>query len=135
MNEARRLYLSTYGVVDTLDDYMSKLNMKYTSWKYWHAAMLHYKKMVIVMAYDIYTRVATGNAGDKYKVDMPLGFAAFRERLSAQMMAYDPSERKYAGDALFRKSNRQPQEEEGAFTRTCEPGGRAQGGAGEPQAL
>ena len=83
---------------------MSKLNMKYTSWKYWHAAMLHYKKMVIVMAYDIYTRVATGKAGDKYKVGMPLGFAAFRERLSAQMVAYDPSERKYAGDALFRKS-------------------------------
>ena len=59
----------------TLDKYMFTLNMHYTSWKYWHAAMLHYKKMVIVMAFDIYTRVATGKAGDKYKVDMPLGFA------------------------------------------------------------
>ena len=67
-----------HGVVDTLDDYMSKLNMQYTSWKYWHAAMLHYKKMVIVMG--IYTRVAAGKAGDKHKVGTPLGFAAFRER-------------------------------------------------------
>jgi len=65
MNEARRLYLSTYGVIDTLDNYISKLNMQYTSWKYWHAAMLHYKKMVIVMAYDIYSRCAAGKAGDK----------------------------------------------------------------------
>ena len=56
----------------------------------------------------MYSRVAGGRAGDKYKVDKPLGFAAFRERLSAQMMAYDPSERKYAGDALFRKSTATP---------------------------
>ena len=108
MNEARRLYLSTYGIIDTLDKYMSTLNMHYTSWKYWHAAMLHYKKLVVIMSYDMYTRVAAGKAGDKYKMDKPLGFAAFRERLSAQMMAYDPSERKYAGDALFRKSTATP---------------------------
>ena len=36
-------------------------------------------------------------------MDKPLGFAAFREQLSAQMMAYDPSEKKYPGDELFRK--------------------------------
>ena len=102
MNEARRLYLDTYGIIDTMDSYMSKLNMHYTSWKYWHAAMLHYKKMVIVMSYDTYSRCAAGKAGDKYKVDKPLGFAAFRERLSAQMMAYDPTKLLYPGDNLFR---------------------------------
>ena len=91
MNEARRLYLSTHGIIDSMDQYMSNLNCTTRSWKYWHAAMLHYKELVVVMSYDMYSRVAGGRAGDKYKVDKPLGFAAFRERLSSQMMAYDPS--------------------------------------------
>ena len=91
------------SATDTLDKYMFTLNMHYTSWKYWHAAMLHYKKMVVVMSYDIYSRVASGKAGGTYKVDKPLGFAALREQLSAQMMAYDPRQKKYPGDALSRK--------------------------------
>ena len=33
----------------------------------------------------------THEKGDEFKVDKPLGFADFRERLSLQMMEYDPA--------------------------------------------
>lgn len=74
------------------------------------------------MTFDIYTRVAAGKTGDKYKAQEPLGFAAFRER------------EEVCGRRALPQEHRQPQEEEGAFTRAREPGGRARGGAGEPQA-
>ena len=49
-----------------------------------------------------YKRCASGAAGDEFKLGQPLGYAAFRERLSQQMIEYDPVHLKYPGDELFR---------------------------------
>ena len=53
------------------------------------------------MTFDIYTRVAAGKTGDKYKAQEPLGFAAFRER------------EEVCGRRALPQEHRQPQEEEG----------------------
>jgi hypothetical protein len=34
MNDARELYLKTYGIIDTLDKYILNANIGYRSWKY-----------------------------------------------------------------------------------------------------
>jgi hypothetical protein len=49
MNDARKLYLATYGAIDTMDHLIKNCDMKYHSWKYWHAAMLLAKMMAIVV--------------------------------------------------------------------------------------
>jgi hypothetical protein len=61
MNHARELYLKTYGIIDTLDKYISNANIGYRSWKYWHAAMNHGKAMALAVAYDVYKECAEGN--------------------------------------------------------------------------
>jgi hypothetical protein len=50
MNDARELYLKTYGIIDTLNKYVSNANISYRSWKYWHAAMNHAKAMGLAVA-------------------------------------------------------------------------------------
>jgi hypothetical protein len=60
MNDARALYLKTYGIIDTLDKYVANANLGYRSWKYWHAAMNHAKAMGLAVAYDIYKECAEG---------------------------------------------------------------------------
>ena len=54
MNDARELYLRTYGIIDSLDHLIKNCEMHYRSWKYWHSAMLRAKAMAVVVAYDMY---------------------------------------------------------------------------------
>ena len=61
MNEARRLYLSTYHRIDKLDQHISNTNVYFRTWKYWHAAMNHALSMAVCIAYDVYKEVAEGN--------------------------------------------------------------------------
>ena len=61
MNDARALYLATYVIIDNVDKLIKYSNMSICSWKYWHAAMLHAKKMVCVIAYDMYLECSEGN--------------------------------------------------------------------------
>ena len=68
MNEARELYLKTYGTIDKLDHLIKNCNMHYRSWKYWHSAMLHAKAMAICVAYDIYRECATGKLNPAWKL-------------------------------------------------------------------
>jgi hypothetical protein len=94
MNEARQLYLSTYGRIDTLDSMICKCNYYYRSWKYWHSPKLHGDALSVVVAYDMYREMATETAAreafdiqedGKFK---PLDFHDFRDRLAKQGLVY-----------------------------------------------
>ena len=102
MNESRRLYLSTYGAIDRMDHLISNCHMHYRSWKYWHSPMIHAKAMAVVVAYDMYLECCEGKlqAGD-WKVNKPVDFHRFREKLATQMLKYTPADRKYPGDEYF----------------------------------
>jgi hypothetical protein len=78
--------------------------MHYRSWKYWHLDMLHEKAMMIVTAYDMYIKFATSKLDPLWKVQKPMTFWRFRDRISIQMLQYDPQYRLYPGDDTLRKS-------------------------------
>ena len=80
----------------------------FSSWKYWHAPMLHAKAMAVVVAYDIYKECCDGlmRAGE-WKIEKPVSFHLFREKLAKQMLRYNPRDRKYVGDERFRTSTQQ----------------------------
>ena len=113
MNEARSLYLNSYGVIDRIDHLIKNCNLHYRSWKYWHSAMIHAKGMAIVVACDMYLECCTGLLNPNWKCT-PVSFYRFREVLGKQMLAYSPTDRKYPGDESMRvctkqsKKNRTP---------------------------
>ena len=102
MNDARALYLATYGIIDNVDKMIKFSNMKLCSWKYWHAAMLHAKKMVGVIAYDMYLECCEGKLNSLWKVEKPLSFWQFRDKLGQQMLSYNPKFGYYPGDERMR---------------------------------
>jgi hypothetical protein len=105
MNHSRDLYLRTYHKIDGLDHMIKNCNMHYRSFKYWHAAMLHAKKLAISVAYDMYLECCEGDLDEDWfiKEKSRMTFHDFRENLSTQMMKYDPSQNKYKGDIFMRK--------------------------------
>ena len=66
MNEARQLYLASYGRIDTIDSLIKNCRMFYVSWKYWHACKLHVQALGLVVAYDMYKEVVK---------DVPVGIS------------------------------------------------------------
>jgi len=111
MNEARDLYLNTYGVIDRMDHLIKNCNMKYRSWKYWHAGMIHGKALAVVIAYDFYLEACTGNLFKEWEVEKPVSFYRFREVLAHQMLAYSPTNRNYPGDEAMRACTKQRKRE------------------------
>jgi hypothetical protein len=103
MNDARELYLKTYGIIDTLDKYIANANIGYRSWKYWHAAMNHAKAMGLAVAYDMYKECAEGGLDPEWKVDKPLSYHKFHDLLSRQMLQWDPAHQSYPGDKNMRR--------------------------------
>jgi len=79
----------------------------HSSWKYWHSPMNHAKAMTVTIAYDIYLELCEGHLGNEYKIDKPVTFFRFREKLAKQMLHYSPKHRKYPGDDKFRCSTKQ----------------------------
>jgi hypothetical protein len=55
-NEARQLYLASYGVIDTIDLLIKRCNL-YVSWKHWRSCKLHVQALGLVIAYDMYCEV------------------------------------------------------------------------------
>ena len=53
--------------------------------------------MSVVVAYDIYLEVAEGGIRGEWKLDEPMDFWRFRERLANGILKYKPSARKYPG--------------------------------------
>ena len=77
MNEARDLYLKTYGAIDRMDHLIQNCNMKYRTWKCWHSGMIHGKALAVVVAYDFYLEAATGHLFPEWKVEKPVSFYRF----------------------------------------------------------
>lgn len=103
MNHAREFYLKTYGVVDTLDKYISNSKMGYRSWKYWHSAMNHGKGMALAVAYDMYKEVAEGELDPTWKITNVLPYHKFHDKLSKQLLNWDPLNQDYPGDKEMRR--------------------------------
>ena len=101
-NDARLLYLATYGRVDSIDHLISNLGIKYRSWKYWHAAANHFKALGILVAYDVYMELAEGKLDPTLKIDKPVTLHVFQDVLSKQQCEYDPRHQKYPGDENMR---------------------------------
>jgi hypothetical protein len=112
MNDARQLYLATYGRIDTIDNMVKKCQMYYCCWKYWHSAKNHGLSLAVVVAYGMYKECASetlahaafGINPDEMDV---LSFHDFRDRLSAQGLSYSPVHRRYPGDSAMRAVTRQ----------------------------
>ena len=109
MNDARKVYLTSYNKVDVLDHYIQQTPMRYVSWKYWHSGMNHAKPCTVAVAYDIYKEIASGIYNQKFKV-RAVEFHDFKQKLSKQMLSYDPKDGMYPGDASFRIVTRLPKQ-------------------------
>jgi hypothetical protein len=108
MNDARQLYLASYGRIDTIDSLIKHCGLFYCSWKYWHACKLHVMALALVVAYNMYLEVVHEgfpSFGFESKNDAKskcfLDFHQFRDRLSLQGLRYDPEEKKYHGDSAL----------------------------------
>jgi hypothetical protein len=109
MNEARQLYLASYGRIDTIDSLIKNCDMFYVSWKYWHASKLHVQALGLVVAYDMYKEVveegfaAFGFASkDEAVKKCMLDFHSFRDQLAMQGLRYNPQDKRYKGDIGMR---------------------------------
>jgi hypothetical protein len=109
MNEGRVLYLHTYLRIDSIDHLIKNASLFYCSWKYWHSPMLHAFSLAIVTAYDMYLKVAEGKLNPAWQVEKPMDYWHFGEKLSEQMLGYNPASRYYPGDQNMRSATMQTQ--------------------------
>jgi hypothetical protein len=61
--------------------------------------MIHGKTLALVVAYDMYLECTEGDLEPSWKVEKPMDFWSFWEKLSEQMLQYKPTHHKYPGDA------------------------------------
>ena len=66
--------------------------------------MIHAQALAIVTAYDIYCEVVDGDLDSEWRLDGPVDFWSFRDRLSIQMLEYSPTKRQYTGDSAMLSS-------------------------------
>jgi len=97
--------------VDQADHMIKNAAVKYITWKYWHAPYLHAIALGLVVAYDMYQDCIDGYLDEDWKLSKKdksrMSFQMFREKLSEQMLLYNPRLRKYPGDEKFRSSTKQ----------------------------
>ena len=72
--------------------------------------MNHGKKLAVVVAYDMYLECAEGSLTLNWKVDKPVGFHRFREKLALQMLRYNPADNIYPGDENCRAFTKLPKQ-------------------------
>ena len=112
MNNARQVYLFSYGRIDTIDAAIGRCNLNYVSWKYRYAAKLHCDALALVVAYDMYHECATEALArdafsitneDKFKV---LDFNDLCSMAASKILTYNIDGCKYPGDEKMRKNTR-----------------------------
>ena len=113
MNNARSMYLHSYGQVDTLDSMLNRCCIFQKSFKYWHAARNHALSIAIVMAWDMYRECVTESQAhiawgfDERDIarakKSALDFKNFYGKLSLQALAYCPKQKHYLGDQNMRE--------------------------------
>ena len=78
--------------------------MYYQSWKYWHNAELRIKIITIMVAYDMYRDFAEGDFHVDWKLDAPVSWWEFHNKLVIQGTAYDPCKKIYPSDKQIRRT-------------------------------
>ncbi len=68
MNEARETYLKTYSAVDKIYQMLLGWDVKYKSWRWWHAPMRHAKAIAMSIAYSLYLQYAEGSVDPDWRV-------------------------------------------------------------------
>ena len=109
-NEGRQTYLGTYYAIDNVDHMISMAMIKYVTWKYWHAPMLHGLGMAVTAAYDMYSECCDGLLDPEWKVEMKdrMSNSNWRLKASEQMLKYNPAKNGYPGDTTFRAFSKRP---------------------------
>eukprot|EP00536_Pseudo-nitzschia_multiseries_P007605 jgi/Psemu1/18327/gm1.18327_g len=75
------------------------------SWKYCHAPINHAKALSVLTAFDIYQEHADGTHGPAWLLPkrQQSEFRQFKQKLSEQMLGYNPSDKAYPVSALLRE--------------------------------
>jgi hypothetical protein len=68
MNEARETYLKAYSAIDKIDQMLLGWDIKYKSWRWWHAPMRHAKAIAMSMEYSLYLQCAESSVDPDWKV-------------------------------------------------------------------
>ncbi len=68
MNKAHETYLKRYSAIDKIDQMLLGWDVKYKSWRWWHAPMRHAIAITMSMAYSLYFQCAEGNVDLDWKV-------------------------------------------------------------------
>ena len=106
MNDSRYVYLKSYFRIDTIDAMINHCHLSYRCMKYWHSPMNHGIALAIVTAYDMYQEAASGTLDPEWKLEKPMDFYTFRDRLSSQGLFYKPRNKHYPGDEMLRQNTR-----------------------------
>lgn len=108
-NEARETYLGHYYAIDNVDHMIKLAQIRFISWKYWHAPFLHAFAIAIIAAYDMYIECAQGELEQEWSVpeNERLDFQGFRLLCSEIMLQYDAKKQMYPGDGKMRAVSRQ----------------------------
>ena len=93
INHAIRIYLSTYGRIDSIDHLIINDNVCYRNWQYWYAPKNHAIALAIVTVFDICRECCECNIEDEWMVSSKdqLDLFSFREKISSQMLMYLPN--------------------------------------------
>ncbi len=68
MNEVHETYLKTYSANDKIDQMLLGWDVRYKSWRWWHAPRRHAKAIAMSMAYSLYLQCAEGSVDSDWKV-------------------------------------------------------------------
>eukprot|EP00536_Pseudo-nitzschia_multiseries_P000836 jgi/Psemu1/1915/gm1.1915_g len=79
MNHAQELYLRTYRKLDQIDSSISRANIGYKSWKYYHSVINHSKALSIATAYDIYKELTDGTHGPTWSIEKPMDYQVYTQ--------------------------------------------------------
>jgi len=101
MNEARELYLKTYGSIDKIDQMLKDWKIDYICYKWWHAPRRHGHALALCQSWQMYLECASGTVDPEWKLDKPLDCPQFRLKMGKQMCQYQASMNRYPGDEFL----------------------------------
>eukprot|EP00536_Pseudo-nitzschia_multiseries_P011129 jgi/Psemu1/27953/gm1.27953_g len=88
---------------DNDESSISRANIGYKSWKYYHSAVNHAKALSIATAYDVYKEFTHGTRPN-WSIEKPMDYQVFRHKLAEQMLHFDPKNKLYPADDLLREN-------------------------------
>eukprot|EP00536_Pseudo-nitzschia_multiseries_P009575 jgi/Psemu1/23591/gm1.23591_g len=103
MNHLQELYLQTYGKLDQIDSVISRSNIRYKYWKYYHAPINRAKALTVPTAFDMYQELTDGTQGLAWLLPkrQQLDSRGLKQKLAKQMLAYNPSDKVYPVDVVL----------------------------------